>query len=119
MKFGKLKEGRFAVGGGKPINLGGGEIVTIVDEEIHPVFGQMYRVSEYPGDWFEENCFETIAKTKDIKKEAIKVKLLIEIKRALQEQGEQNIYTNMRAIEPIMDKFFEDHLIQSKAKIWD
>ncbi len=55
----------------------------------------------------------------DIKKEAIKVKLLIEIKRALQEQGEQNIYTNMWAIEPIMDKFFEDHLIQSKAKIWD
>ena len=69
------------------------------------------------GAGFEEKQFD--AKTKDTEKEAIKVKLLLGIKRALQEQGEQNIYTNMRAIEPVIDKFFEDHLIQSKAKIWD
>ena len=61
-----------------------------------------------------------------------KEKLLVEIREALQKMKYKSSVTGysktlmphhidacMGVIEPVIDKFFEDHLIQSKAKIWD
>ncbi len=61
-----------------------------------------------------------------------KENLLVEIRDALQKMKYKSSVTgydrtlmphhieaNMGAIEPVIDRFFQDHLIQSKAKIWD
>jgi hypothetical protein len=45
-----------------------------------------------------------------------KQKLLTDIREALALQQLEGV---METIKPIIDKFFEDHLIQAKSKIWD
>jgi hypothetical protein len=56
---GKLKDGQFLVGARTHYLYSDGQIVKIINEENHPIFGKRYKVEGHD-EWFEENCFEWV-----------------------------------------------------------
>jgi hypothetical protein len=59
---GKLRNGEFFIGNRVLINPPECDVVTIVDQEIHYVFGKRYKILGRK-EWFEENCFEYVIET--------------------------------------------------------
>jgi hypothetical protein len=60
--IGKMKEGPFYIYGGEYFgrkNFPRGQIVNIVDYEVHPTYGKRYKIEGYI-QWFEESCFDYI-----------------------------------------------------------
>ena len=56
---GKLKDGQLFIGDKLHYMMSTGQIIKIINEENHPIFGKRYKVVGCD-EWFEENCFEYI-----------------------------------------------------------
>lgn len=59
MKKALLKNAKFAIRSGASFDAPAGEIVNIIDEEEHFVYGKRYMIEGYDA-WFEEKCFEYV-----------------------------------------------------------